>query len=60
MKNVFYTVVELAGYDGENDRQSGFKTAYDAWEWAEKHYSPHELDRLHVDVRMDPDETYDF
>ena len=56
-----FTVVELAGYEGENDRRS-FATYDQAWHWAKRQYSYRELESLHVQVRLDRGEyrTYDY
>ena len=59
--NTVFTVVELAGYEGENDRRS-FKTEEKAWNWAKRQYLHGELESLHVQVRLDRGEyrTYDY
>lgn len=57
-----YTVVELAGYVGENDRRS-FPTYREACAWMAKHYGADEREELHVDIRLDTaagEQTYDF
>jgi hypothetical protein len=57
-----FTVVENAGYIGENDRRS-FPTWRDAFDWMANEYDPDEFERLHVDIRRDfadGEQTYDF
>jgi hypothetical protein len=58
-KEVF-TVVENAGYEGENDRKS-FPSAEKAWNWARRSYRD-ELETLHVQVRLDRGDyrTYEY
>jgi len=62
MKAHCYTVVELAGHEGENERRTCFSTAEAAWRWAERNYAKAELERLHVQVRRDSrdEQTYDY
>lgn len=58
-----YTVIENAGYEGENERRTAFSTASAAWKWAERNYDKDELETLHVAVREDCDNgesTYEF
>lgn len=71
MKDKRYTVVEQAGYVGEQDIIS-YPKAEQAWEHIRKSYSASERDQfdpdcLHVEVRLDYTddngesvETYDF
>lgn len=64
MREHSFTVVELAGYVGENDRKGGFASSAEAWRWAERKYPDAEERRevLHVDVRLDyadGERTYD-
>jgi len=47
-----YTVVELSGYIGENDRRS-FVNFVDACNWIERVYEPSEIEELHVRIRKD-------
>jgi hypothetical protein len=56
---VTFTVVENAGYEGENDRR-GFRDANAAWRWAKRKYGIDELESLHVQVRRDcgDEQTY--
>lgn len=65
VKGAKYTVVELAGYVGENDRKS-FGTFADAADYLEDEYGEAESDereRLKPDIAIDlPDgsRTYDY
>lgn len=57
-----YTVVENAGYEGENDRLS-FDKFDDAIKWRDRHYEQDELESLHVQIALDlPDgsRTYEY
>ncbi|MFG1270797.1 hypothetical protein V5F40_22865 [Xanthobacter sp. DSM 14520] len=47
-----FTVVENAGYEGENDRRS-FDAFDDAVKWRDRWYSRQERERLHVEIRLD-------
>ena len=58
MKNRRFTVVERAGYEGEQDVASDFPTWYEAQKWIDSHYSDEERDAespecLHLDIRQD-------
>jgi hypothetical protein len=57
-----YTVVENAGYEGEHDARTAFKTPEAAWRWAERWYAADELETLHVLVRRDTpgERTYEY
>lgn len=58
-----YTVVELAGYEGENERRTAFSTSEAAWKWAERTYRTGEIEDLHVQVRRDSADgqrTYEY
>lgn len=60
MTKEVFTVVELAGYEGENDRKS-FASPEKAWNWARRTYRG-ELETLHVQVRLDRGDyrTYEY
>jgi hypothetical protein len=57
-----YTVVENAGYEGEQDVRTAFSTSEAAWRWAERHYRKSELEDMHVQVRRDSpgERTYEY
>lgn len=48
----FYTVVELAGYVGENDRKSGFSRAVEAWKWIDANYDDDERDETDAEIAV--------
>jgi len=48
-----YTVVEMAGYEGETERRDKFKTANEADKWMRSFYDNDEIDALHVMIRTD-------
>lgn len=47
-----YTVVENAGYEGEQDIKS-FHVAHDAYAFIKRHYQDDEAETLHVMVALD-------
>ena len=57
-----YTVVENAGYAGEQEVRTAFSTSEAAWKWAERHYDVDEIESLHVQVRRDSfgERTYEY
>lgn len=58
-----YTIVENAGYEGENVRMAGFNSSETAWRYASRVYTRRELESLHVQVRKDFDngeQTYEY
>jgi hypothetical protein len=58
-----YTIVENAGYEGENERMAGFNSAEAAWKYAERIYRKREIEELHVQVRQDfedGEQTYEY
>ena len=62
MKAKCYTVVENAGYEGENDVRTAFSSAEAAWRWAERYYQGDEIETLHVQVARDTQDgrSYEF
>ncbi|HKD75696.1 MAG TPA: hypothetical protein VKB76_09385 [Ktedonobacterales bacterium] len=59
----YFTVVEQAGYVGEQDVRTCFSTAQAALAWRKRHYGADEIESMHVEVRKDFEDgsqTYDF